>query len=430
METFKLYHNNPNIKTLSEFCEKQRIFFDDENSQVADKYTLQNFFDDNKQRIFEQMGMVERINYIKDNNLNKKVVDLEPDDLNIDMTIPCPMTLVIPKRLVTYTLSVKHSTFQEQVSDIAAFEDAHIKSVFNEDDLKFLFDYRKEKAECSVIGFFKTIYYNKVETSYRNGLYDSTPKFKSNFIDISKFVYSLTTSVSAQGGSFSFSLPHIPMYHNKWEYDKDINSDILLDNSDFNVFSASDEQYPVVKSSLKTMDYFNWLISPNDLILLSFDKISEESVTDDMIGRNSFDMIGLVESVNVTRDSQGNVTVQVTGKDLMKLLTDDCSIFFPNATAVNQGNFFDNTEGALNNGDIGGVIYVNGEIVNDDDMLRMPCTHSIRLFMEECNGFTIDYILKVVISELANIQICPSEIFSSWFDRTTFNYLKPKQENS
>ena len=198
-------------------------------------------------------------------------------------------------------------------------------------------------------------------------------------------------------------------------------------------FSGKESDYPVVKSDMDTMDYWLWLISANDLIFISFDDIGE--IQDDNIAGNSFDMIGLIENVSISRDSNGNITVNVSGKDLMKLLQDDASLYFPCATVVDQGNFFDNTEGALRTGDAAGVDTVNGQSrdkANNDVPLRMPGPSAmVRLFREECNGFTIDYIIKVAISALANIQICPSEIFSSWGDRvTTFAYLTPAEDKN
>jgi hypothetical protein len=42
---------------------------------------------------------------------------------------------------------------------------------------------------------------------------------------------------------------------------------------------------------------------------------------------------------------------------------------------------------------------------------------------------SIEYILKGVISKLANIEIAPSHIFESWgADRTTFQELLPKKD--
>ena len=448
METFILYHNNPNVKKLEEFCEVSKVYFDSDKSDKKDKYQLKDFFEDNRQRIFDQMSMYFRIEYIEKMGLNKKVNELTADDLVIDMTLPCPLQLIIPKRFVTYTICAKNTIFQEPVSDITAFENAQIRSAIREDVVRFLTrrDVKKQANTCSVIGFFKTLYYNKMDSSDKEiGASDGIYQTKSSFTDISKFILSLNTSVGEQGGSFSFSLPHVPMYH-LWDmnkgfssssdnYKKDaVASEVDIDAITKEIYSISgNEEYPVVKSQLDSMDYFNWLIAPNDLMFISFDDVNREYIKDSDMAMNTFDMIGLVESVSLTRDSNGNLTVNVSGKDLMKLLSDDSSIFFPNASVIDAGNFFDNTEGSLRTGDLAGVGTVNGTVADKAgskrSIIRMPSTGSVRLFNEECNGFTIDYIIKVVIMELTNMQICPSELFQSWGkNRTTFSYLNPKNE--
>lgn len=451
METFILYHNNPNVKTLAEYCSVSKVYLDSEKKK--DGYHLKDFFEDNRQRIFDQMSMYFRIEYIEIMGLKKKVSELTADDLVIDMTLPCPLQLIIPKKFVTYTICAKNTTFQESVSDITAFEDAQIRSSIREDVVKFMTraDVKRQLGKCSVIGFFKTLYYNKMDsTDKESGASDGIYQTKSNFTDISKFIISLNTSVGEQGGTFNFSLPHVPLYH-LWDRigfgsisaSDNYKADAIAAESDIDaltkeIYSISgNNEYPVVKSPTDSMDYFNWLISSNDLIFLSFDEVNREYIKDSDMAMNTFDMIGLVESVSLTRDSNGNFTVNVSGKDLMKLLSDDSSIFFPNASVVDAGNFFDNTEGSLRTGDLSGVGTVNGTVSDKansmDSMLRMPSTGSIRLFNEECNGFTIDYIIKVVIRELTNMQICPSELFQSWGkNRTTFSYLNPideKKEN-
>ena len=431
VETFKLYHNNPNVKTLEEFCQISGVHFDD-------KYKLKDFFEDNRQNILNQMDNFQKVEYISENGLNKKVVDLEASDLKIDMTLPCPLTLVILKRLVTYTIAEKQQTIQEPVFDTVALQDAQIRSSCLDDNIRFSLApfVRKERMACSVVGFFKTMYYNKQGSSNKDlGKADGIYQMSSNFINISDYIFQLNTSVGQQGGSFSFSLPHVPLYRRDEEnlhIDNSFamkESDNVLNryiNGDFMTLDDFNET-PVVKSELSSMNYFSWLISKNDLIFISFNEVDPSMLEDDNIAGNSFDMIGLVDNVSLSKDSQGNITVNVSGKDLMKLLSDDSSIYFPNATTVNQGNFFDNVEGALRSGDAAGVDTTNGK--TKDNPMRMPSTGSIKPFNEECNGFTIDYIIKVVIKELTNTQICPSEIFSSWKERRTkFVNLTPKNK--
>ena len=58
----------------------------------------------------------------------------------------------------------------------------------------------------------------------------------------------------------------------------------------------------------------------------------------------------------------------------------------------------------------------------------MPVTGSIPLFtFESANGMTIDFVIKAVVSHLANMSIAPDEVFTLWPEsrRTKFNDLSP-----
>ena len=213
MQTFTLYHTNSNIKTLEEFCKSQHIRFDADDSKREDKYQLKDFFDDNRENILQQMTDGDKRDFIlKQGLLEKRVYELTADDLVIDMVIPCPLILVINKRFVTYTISAKHNTFQELTDDIVAFEDSQIVGSMLEDAILFK-QIRRIQPKCSVIGFFKTLYYNRKESgNNESGFSDNIYQLKQNFTDISKYITNLQTNVGGQGGTFSFQLPHVPFY--------------------------------------------------------------------------------------------------------------------------------------------------------------------------------------------------------------------------
>ena len=187
-----------------------------------------------------------------------------------------------------------------------------------------------------------------------------------------------------------------------------------------------DNEY-YAKSTSDSRDYFNWLIQKNDIFLISFDDMSDVGDENDIAGK-SFDMIGLVDNVSISRDPSGNITVRISGRDLMKLINDDSSLFFPQSVANGDGNIFENTESSNSDrGDMGVVKSSDGRILNNRQ--RMPVSGNIQLFtMEAPNGYTIDFILKAVVSQLANMSIAPDELFNLWPSdrRTKFNELSPK----
>jgi hypothetical protein len=216
--------------------------------------------------------------------------------------------------------------------------------------------------------------------------------------------------------------------------EKDVDEIIekVLGDKQFDVFGMwndplyKDSEY-YAKSTADSRDYFNWLIQKNDIFLISFDDMSDVSDENDIAG-NNFDMIGLVDNVSVSRDPSGNITVRVSGRDLMKLINDDSSLFFPQSVANGDGNIFENTESSNSDkGDMGVVKSSDGRVLNNRQ--RMPVSGNIQLFtMEAPNGYTIDFILKAVVSQLANMSIAPDELFNLWpaDRRTKFNDLSPK----
>lgn len=442
MKTFTLYHLNPNIKTLEDFCCLNGVYFDSKDSKKQDKYTIEDFFNDSRESILSQMTDKDKKKYIIENSLGISVKGLTAGDLKFDMTLPCPLKLVVDNRFVTYTLTAKHNTFQAAVTDVNAFEDAQIRGSISEDVIKYKGSYKK-KAKCSVIGFFKSLYYQKQgNNSLDDVILDNVYQLQTDFTDISNFIISLSTNMSVSGGSFSFQLPHIPFQHKYSTYASYMGSDISKNDGISKIINVdsfdemyrynSSKGYPLVKGDMNTMDYWVWLISSNDLIFISFDEIG--GIQNDNLAGKSYDMIGLVEEVSISRDSNGNITVTVSGKDLLKLLQDDSALYFPCSITYNQGNLFDNTE-AAESGDVAAVMTVNGKVREvNDDMLRIPSPDSnalISLFKLENNGLPIDYIIKVIVSALANTQICPSEIFSSWGERvTTFAYLTPAENKN
>ena len=172
-------------------------------------------------------------------------------------------------------------------------------------------------------------------------------------------------------------------------------------------------------------NYFNWLIQSNDLIFISFEELQIEKNT----GSRVFDMIGLVESVTVSQDANGTGRVVVSGKDLMKLISDDNSLFFNVSAANGTSKLFSNTESLGKQGDIREADYVSGMKATPENRLRWT-TGQLDVFAAPFNR-TINFVIKGVISQLANIEIVPDYVFDSWGDfRTKYNDWLSYEEQS
>ena len=143
------------------------------------------------------------------------------------------------------------------------------------------------------------------------------------------------------------------------------------------------------------------------------------------IAAQVYDMIALVDDVKVVHDAQSATAyVEVTGRDFMKLLIEDGSFFFNPSTTSNPSEVFANEQSYGKQGDIKEADQINNTYNNPIGRLRRV-TGEIDIFSNRIN-MDLGYILKGVISQLANVEVVPGYVFDSWGDlRTTFNELQP-----
>ena len=430
-DTLRLYHNNSNIKTVAEFMEFNHIY------ETKD-FKAKDFFEFNRGNIFSQLSVDQLLQLSKENG-GKSVDDLTADDMKVDQTLPCPCTLAIKSKYANYSLAIRHTNFQFQDSTVRAFQTDEIRAVLSETDDDFNNKSAGERKRlhkfipgCRVIGWFKSQnYYGKSKKNNKNGItniYDS----EQTFNDISGFIINMSTSVNAGGGTFQLSLPHLPLYQDgglisdmDFREGKNLASKFISASTNEEMQTEGGSVY--AKSEFDTMDYFNWLISPNDLLFISFHPLPD--LVDDQLAGNSFDMIALVDSVSISKDANAQVSVQVSGRDLTKLITEDSSLYFPcSVTQVqSQKSIFDNTETTIKGGDADSVYTINKR--GNEKLPRQPITGSLTVFAKEPNGFTIDSVLKTVVSNLVNMQVVPDYIFTSWGDRRTkFSNLTPVKD--
>ncbi len=416
------------------------------------KFTAKTFFEYNRDKIFSQISPADRLALATE--LKKKVEELKSSDIKYTMTLPCPCILYLESKYATYELIIRHTNFQVEDSSVIAFEDKKIQETIEEDVAYNEYDYAikddgKKTGEtrhiikretqkflpgCRVIGWFKSqnYYGKKKKKNNISNIYD----VDQTFADISPYVINLNTQVSQGGGQFNLTLPHIPLYkmglngggvnEGEWQdaeggkHDGYTKSKIQTNN----IIETTDDGGYYAKSKIDASDYFDWLISPNDLLFIAFHSLPELKDTNS-IAKQNFDMIALVDSVSLTKDATGSVSVSVSGKDLMKLINEDNSLFFPmSVTCNNKEGVFDNTESVHKGGDTDSIFTINKG--DNEKIARFPISGSLMVFAEEPNGFTIDSVIKTVVRELVNLQIVPDDTFTAWGDeRTKFSDLTP-----
>lgn len=448
MKKVKLYHNNPSLKTLKELTEYNNIVFDK-------NYKLEDLFSDCRTLIFSQYSSRMKVDLAS--SLKKNVAELTEEDITINDTLPCPCYIIVDLKRLKYIVDSDKTEFQQPTNSVIAFQNDKIKEILTDPEATYKAT-KRVKSGVRVLGWFKSLYYiQKGESS--NGNINDWYNTHTNFIDLSPIVVNMSTSVGQQGGQFNISFPHIPMYtrfnsNNVTSFSKDgkplENTDYTPDNAiigdmevrqwikenkildklltsgQMDAYKAQGTDSIHIKSMVYSQDYISWLIQPNDLLFLSFSDMDE--IEDDRLSGHSYDMICLVDTVSIQRNGQGNCSVSVQGRDLMKLLVEDASMYFPNSATGKYKDIFDNTEVTRKGGDLESVYEYDGATRS-----KMP--RDISGFLEEfyergeLNLFTIEFVVKAVISKLANIQIVPNGLFTDWYpNRTTFDYLSPKKK--
>lgn len=407
MKYLTLYHHNSYIKTLSDYMEYEHIT----------KISLKDLFNYNRTNIFNQMSLNDRAEYAK----QKGKKSITANDLTSDMVLPCPCVLKIQADKVDYELSISQTNFEVQSDNVCAFENEQIQNIIQNEGYNIDRNTKKMNPNCSVWGWFKSLYY--VGALDNLGQISTIRSNTNKFVDITNYVVNMTTSVSVSGGRFSITLPIINSVQQlvKIQPYAETNSPLMK------LFTYTDRRAEKIdlheyegkhffhKGGIIAMEnnYFNWLIQSNDLIFIAFEQLNVEK----SLGGKVFDMIGLVDNVTVYQDANGKGNVTVTGRDLMKLLTDDSSLFFNTSTVWGESQIFANTESAGKQGDIRDAD-MNGNRYNTPINRLRRLTNEIDIFATPFNR-SLDFIMKGVISQLANIEVVPDFVFEDWGDRRT-----------
>lgn len=415
-----LYHRYRSVKTVEDFMEREHIY----NIEPKD------FFELNRELIWQQYT-----DY--DKSIEKAGTGKWPesaDDLVLDSWLPCPCNLKIQATKVTAELAISQTNFQSETGDFYSFASDEIANIIQDGGYQIA-EAVKRNPVARVYGWFKSMHF--VHSIKNDGL-DYT--LNDDFFDISQFIISLSTLQAKEGGSFSLRLPIV----NIFKYangigidDQDIvwsgtpSSDFKNDGSSYrNLYLKDEEFYSKNQYGELESNYFNWLISSNDLLFISFEQLEmeEDSEKDELrtrIANGVFDMIALVDDVKVVADSAGaNGYVEITGRDLMKLLIEDGSFFFNPSTTSDPSNIFMNEQSYGKQGDIREADQINNTYNNPINRLRRV-TGEIDIFANRIN-MDLSYILKGVISQLSNVEVVPGFVFDAWGEkRTTYLELQP-----
>lgn len=415
-----LYHRYRSVKTLEDFMEREHIY----------NIELKDFFELNRDLIWQQYTDW-------DKEIEKAGTGKWPEsasDLTETSWLPCPCNLKIQATKVTAELAISQTNFQSETGDFYAFASDEIANIIQDGGYQIA-EAVKRNPVARVYGWFKSMYFVH---SAGNDKVEYT--LSDDFFDISQHIISLSTLQSKEGGSFSLRLPILNIFKyaggvgvndESVVWSGNPNTDFSKDNNDYrNLYIKDKEIYSKNIYGELESNYFNWLISSNDLLFISFEQLEmeEDSEKDEIktkIANGVFDMIALVDDVKVVADSAGsNGYVEVTGRDLMKLLIEDGSFFFNPSTTSDPSRIFTNEESYGKQGDIREADQINNTYNNPINRLRRV-TGEIDIFANRIN-MDLSYILKGVISQLSNVEVVPGFVFDAWGEkRTTYLELQP-----
>lgn len=445
-----LLYNRGKRMTISDYMERNYIY----------GVSPQELFDLNKDLIWQQYTEL-------DKEIEKAGSGKWPesaDDLSLDSWLPSPCVLRINPSKVTAELAIAQTNAQVNTEDFYAFAADKIQDIYQDEGYRVA-DSSKRSPDCSVMGWFKSLYYVGLDAKGKNVGKMERQDF-TEFADLSRHIISLATSVTSNGGSFTMRLPIISARSEGVSviYDVLKGKDGKREYGDMSGqrgnASKNDVSYEYgekgeyyAKSSFDDIEsnYFNWLISSNDILFISFEKLDMELVKDfykdedgnpyqsgdtdnfkvsTKLANGIYDMIGLVDEVKVVTNSQSSdAYVEITGRDLMKLLIEDGSFFFNPSTTSDPSGVFANEQSYGKQGDIREADVMNNTYNNPINRLRRV-TGEIDIFANRIN-MDISYILKGVISQLANVEVVPGYVFETWGeDRTKYIELEPEKKQN
>lgn len=224
---------------------------------------------------------------------------------------------------------------------------------------------------------------------------NETIGYEDTIINITPYISSISTNVNQNGGSFNFVLdPILGKFKNKWQID------------DATIKKTSTEH--IAQSSIRDHDakrqklFFDNALQENDVVFIRFetlkselDRLDKTTNTFEIDKRElqfkTFDLIGLIDTVQSGNNfSSNDLTLNVSGRDLMKLFIEDGVYFYP-YDYVDTGIFANEST---------------------DDRLERYDGQLIGKFQ---TGYKkIENVLKFIINALGTIKICSDTLFDSY----------------
>lgn len=434
----RIYYRDTEINSIKDLLDEEKIV----NLKISDFLEAKDPYSERKNRDALFAAYTEQ---------QKQDLGLSSSkDISEGTKIYPPAVLYAPVDNATIDIIKSDSKFIK-TEDYDAFLDEEIKRIVNAGD------YKKEDTVKSYPKANVWYWSKSIEGDYE--VYSDT--IDGRIMNISDFLENLDFSVSETGGSFTITIPLIPatekvyLYQdgtnqmNMWDIDTYHEKKYTNENGETErVYTETihEEEYGVtVAVSKKTGELIHPRFIPyerrknfqlvsmnvNDIVFIKCERLQSETnehVKDlfvDPAGLEGeiFDMIGLIDSVTIDTDNS-DVNIVIQGRDLMKLILDDGTFFYPNSYSdpnAQSGVFINIDEDKGDGSSTLNKFFESGA----NSAARFVSTGIIMPWFNP-KARTIENVLDVLIKTLANIQICPDNLFEAYGDKRT-RFIKEKR---
>lgn len=314
-------------------------------------------------------------------------------------------------------------------NDVNAFKARALAQLESQESYKTSDTLRPIKGKLQ-LGTAKEIYPDATVWIWCKSLANASNNFEGEIFNVTPFIQSVSTSVTNNGGNFQIVLPPLVCEKNNkgyWSIKKSNiqyytgNKKKSLQNqgyvADGNLYQTTDGEDIIRNNFL-----FHTILNTNDLVFIRFETLQLEQdqrevdsnglfVSKSHLPNRIYDMIGLVDINNSSIKSIDNgvdVSVNVNGRDLTKLLIEDGAYFF--ITEMNQGML----------GGPGSATTKAGSLAQ-----RLSNDNGLQYLSLYFNN-TIDKVFKFVLNQLSNIKIVPDNLFIAYGNRRNTRYTDNK----
>jgi len=388
-------HKNSSITTFGDFCDQDGI-------SIAYKYI------NNESKLLNYKTNKSSIESTLKDGENIDDYSVKDIPFNVNTSIKIPKTMLSLQTLSGESVGVIEST------DLDVFIPSQLASISGDSS-------KNEKGEKSEGVLSQNIPFCTAYMWCRalSPVEQEGDELLGRWIDVSKYVITATTQNGMpNSSSFSIQLDGlVGEYVEGWE--KNINEYKGKGDSFYQYFSSQSEITDLGEEKYnRSASYFHNIINTNDLIFLKFSKNEKDNELGDILTSNditllkeestvdSYDFIGLVDSSTVSHNSaNASTSVNVAGRDLIKLLSEDGCYFYPEE-------------------------YAGGAFVNNQDNDKLIK----RIFgsLEVLGAFTqrsLQFSIQFILNQLSYTGLVPESTLEGWGDRRNRKYVLGETTN-